>query len=323
MSSATEPFAASSDKPMRALVAEDNPVFQTMLRNMLAKWGYDPIVARDGNEAWRILECSDSPRLAILDWMMPGLDGVELCRRVRASRSEPYLYVLLLTARTQAQDLVEGMEAGADDYLTKPFNVHELRVRLRAGRRIIELQEELMRAREALREQATHDALTGLLNRAAVRDALRNELERAGREGHPVTLMIADLDHFKHINDTYGHLAGDYVLSESARRMKSAIRRYDSMGRYGGEEFLIVVPGCDCATGRTQAERLRAVLAAEPFAAENASFQVTCSVGVACTAGGAGQASLDALLRAADLALYDAKNGGRNRVETRPAESNS
>jgi two-component system cell cycle response regulator len=301
---------------MRALVAEDNPVFQTMLRNMLVKWGYEPVMARDGNEAWQALESPDPPRLAILDWMMPGVDGVELCRRVRAAGREPYLYVLLLTARTQSQDLVDGMEAGADDYLTKPFNAHELRVRLRAGRRILDLQEELLRAREALREQATHDALTGLLNRAAVLEALRNELERAGREGHPVSLLIADLDHFKQINDTYGHMVGDGVLRESARRMRSGIRRYDSLGRYGGEEFLLVLPGCDGAAGRTQAERLREGLAAQPFAAENASFGVTCSVGLACAATPRSP-SLDALVQAADLALYDAKDRGRNRVEMR------
>jgi diguanylate cyclase (GGDEF)-like protein len=316
MNSVDQQFAAISEKPMRALVAEDNPVFQTMLRNMLVNWGYEPVLARDGNEAWQVLEGPDAPRLAILDWMMPGADGVELCRRLRAAGREPYVYVLLLTARTQSQDLVEGMEAGADDYLTKPFNAHELRVRLRAGRRILDLQEELMRAREALREQATHDSLTGILNRAAVLDALRNELERAGRKNHPVSLLIADLDHFKLINDTYGHLAGDGALREGVRRMKSAIRRYDFMGRYGGEEFLIVLPECDGAAACAQAERMREVLAAQPFATEDASFQVTCSVGVSCTAPPR-LVSVDALVQAADLALYDAKNLGRNRVEMR------
>ena len=315
MKDVEEQFAALSEKPMTALIAEDNPVFQTMLRNMLVKWGYEPVMARDGNEAWRVLESPDAPRLAILDWMMPGVDGVQLCQRVRAAGREPYLYILLLTARTQSQDLVDGMEAGADDYLTKPFNAHELRVRLRAGRRILDLQEELLRAREALREQATHDALTGLLNRAAVLEALSNELERAGREGHPVSLLIADLDHFKRVNDTYGHMVGDCVLRESARRMRSVTRRYDSLGRYGGEEFLIVLPGCDCAAGRAEAERLRDAIAAQPFSAENESFELTCSVGVTCTA--SGPASVDALVRAADLALYDAKNSGRNRVEMR------
>src|SRR5258707_1021779 len=157
---------------MRVLAAEDNPVFQSMLRSMLTKWGYQAVIARDGLQAWQILQAEDYPRLALLDWMMPGLDGVELCRRVRAAGREPYVYILLLTARTESQDLVEGIEAGADDYLTKPFNSHELRARLRAGTRILNLQEELVRAREALREQATHDGLTGLLNRVAILEVL-------------------------------------------------------------------------------------------------------------------------------------------------------
>src|ERR1039457_5944450 len=193
---------------MKVLAAEDNPVFQSMLRALLTKWDYDVVPARDGIEASRILESADPPRLAILDWMMPGMDGVELCRRVRAAAREPYIYILLLTARTESQDLVDGMEAGADDYLTKPFNAHELRVRLRAGRRILDLQEELMAAREALRDLATHDGLTGLLNRVTILDALRTELGRAARERRPVSLLMVDLDHFKLVNDTHGHVAG-------------------------------------------------------------------------------------------------------------------
>jgi diguanylate cyclase (GGDEF)-like protein len=297
---------------MRVLVAEDNPVFQSMLRTMLVKWNYDAIIARDGDEAWRILESENAPRLAILDWMMPEVDGVELCRRVRAANREPYVYILLLTARTESQDLVEGMEAGADDYLTKPFNAHELRVRLRAGRRILDLQEELLQAREALREQATHDSLTGLLNRASIREALENELCRAARRSLPVALLMADLDRFKQINDTRGHLAGDAVLREAARRMKHAVRCYDSVGRYGGEEFLIVLPGCDGESGSVQAERIREAVAGEPFQAGSQLFSVTCSIGLAWRHGV--ETSADSLVRDADTALYLAKDRGRNRV---------
>lgn len=300
----------------RVLAAEDNPVFQTMLRSMLLKWNYDPVIVGNGLEALTLLQAQDSPQLVILDWMMPGLDGIEVCRRIRTEGREPYRYILLLTARTEAHDLVEGMEAGADDYLTKPFNSHELRVRLRAGQRILELQEQLLQAREALRAQATHDGLTGILNRAAVLETLDHELERSYRQRHPVSLLIADLDCFKSINDTYGHLAGDEVLREAARRMTAVLRSYDTVGRYGGEEFLIILAGSDSESAHSQAERIRLSLAKEPFVIGDAMVSVTCSVGFA-THQGSSRSHPDNLVKRADLALYECKNAGRNRVQFR------
>jgi len=298
---------------MQVLVAEDNPVFQAMLRSMLTKWGYDVTLARDGNEAWALLQPDGAPRLAILDWMMPGMDGVELCRRVRSAGREPYQYILLLTARTDSEDLVEGMDAGADDYLTKPFKAEELRVRLRAGRRIVDLQKELLAAREALRDQATYDGLTGLLNRTTIIETLQIEAERAMRERRPLALILVDLDHFKLVNDTHGHLAGDAVLREAARRMKHACRRYDAIGRYGGEEFLAVVPGCDLQACQAQAERLRAAMGSDPFLADGISFPVTCSIGVSWREHPL-PSQMDAFIHEADEALYAAKDRGRNRV---------
>jgi two-component system, cell cycle response regulator len=302
---------------MKILAAEDNPVFQYMLRSMLAKWGYDVVVAGNGTEALQVLQSGDPPRLAILDWMMPGMDGLEVCRQVRAASAELYIYILLLTARAESGDLVQGMEAGADDYLTKPFNAHELRVRLRAGSRILDLQTQLLRAREALRQQATHDSLTGLLNRASILELLQTELQRGGRERSPLAVLMADLDRFKQINDTYGHLVGDATLRVATQRMKACLRRYDMIGRYGGEEFLIVLPGCDFVSGLQEAERLQRAIAAEPIRVGGLSLPVTCSLGVswrACTEA----VDTDTLVREADLALYSAKSRGRNRAELCP-----
>jgi len=299
---------------MRILVAEDNPVFQGMLKNLLSKWGYDVVLATDGAEAWKKLQGPDAPYLALLDWMMPGLDGVEICRRVRAAAKERYVYVLLLTAKTEQKDLVEGMDAGADDYITKPFNTHELRVRLRAGRRILDLQQELLVAKDALREQATHDGLTGLWNRNAILEILQKELARSSRERSPLAVLMADLDNFKQINDTQGHLAGDAVLRETARRMSDHVRGYDSIGRYGGEEFLIILPGCDQAGGVGQAERVRASIGDRPFDVASASIKVTCSLGISCTHR-ADVTDIDTLIRSADAAMYHAKHRGRDRVE--------
>ena len=315
-----------AEHPMKVLAAEDNPIFQSMLSNMLTKWGYEPVIAHDGNEAWDALQQPDGPQLAILDWMMPGLNGVDICRGVRAAGREPYVYILLLTSRTDSRDLVEGMEAGADDYVTKPFQTHELRVRLRAGRRILELQQQLLAAREALRDQATHDGLTGLLNRNAILEMLHKELARASREGHSLSLLMVDLDRFKQINDTHGHAIGDAVLREGAHRMKEAVRSYDSVGRYGGEEFLIVLPGCDGESAFTQAERVRETFAGSPFLSGPSSLRVTCSIGASShifpidrPSGGALDQDCDFLLREADMALYRAKGEGRNRVAQAPA----
>ncbi len=295
---------------MRVLAAEDNPVFQSMLKTMLTRWGYEAVMARDGNEAWAILNGADAPRLAVLDWMMPGMDGVEICRKIRGANREPYVYILLLTARTESQDLIEGMDAGADDYLTKPFNAHELRVRIRAGRRILELQEELLQAREALRDQATHDGLTGLLNRTSILEKLDDELARASRSGTDVSVLMIDLDRFKCVNDTQGHLAGDAVLREAAARLKLVSRRYDSVGRYGGEEFLVVLPGCDLSAAQFQAERLREAMARTPFRADSHPLVMTASLGLACSS----RCAPEVLIREADDALYLAKSAGRNRV---------
>ncbi len=182
---------------LKILIADDSIVSRHLLEATLRKWGYDVVVACDGGEALEALQRDDTPQLAILDWMMPGLTGPEVCRKIRQRAHEPYTYILLLTSKSQKEDLIEGMEAGADDYITKPFDQHELQVRLRAGTRLVDMQAELLAAREALREQATRDSLTHLWNRNSILEILDRELSRSLRESGPIGVVIVDLDHFK------------------------------------------------------------------------------------------------------------------------------
>ena len=298
---------------MKVLVADDDSVNRRIIQTFLEKWDYEVVVAQDGTEAWSLLQQEDAPRMAILDWMMPGMDGVQICREVRRLPEQRYTYLILLTAKFQKQDILEGFAAGADDYLTKPFDANELRARLRTGWRILELYEQLRQAHAAMQFRATHDAITGLWNRAAILEAAHAELSRAQRERTSVNFIMADLDHFKQVNDVYGHLAGDAVLREAAQRMQSCIRPYDRLGRYGGEEFLIVVPGAVTSSGISVAERVRDAIAQAPVETPEGRICVTISLGVAGSAGAA-SVEVDQLLRLADAALYRAKHEGRDRV---------
>ncbi len=292
---------------MRVLIAEDHPHLGPLLREQLRPWGYEVVLVHDGCAALEAMCAPDAPRLALLDWLMPGLDGIEVCRRLRAESASPYAYLILMTGQGGRQQMLDGLEAGADEFLTKPVEPAELKARLGAGRRIIAMQEQL-------RDEASRDGLTGLWNRAATLNVLARELDRAQREGQPLAVVLADLDHFKNINDTFGHLAGDAVLRHTAQRMVASLRPYDAVGRYGGEEFLILLPGCGSASALGLVERLRGCVAAEPIAAEGTDVYVTLSLGVAVTDGQANPGAVE-LLRAADMALYAAKRAGRNRVQ--------
>jgi len=303
---------------MKVLVADDSLMMRRLLGSHLAGWGYDVVSVEDGAAAWDVLSSEEAPPIAILDWMMPKQTGVELCRLVRALKREQYTYLLLLTSRGLREDIVEGLSAGADDYIIKPFDKHELEVRLRAGRRIIDLQQELFRTQEALRIQATRDSLTGAWNRAQILMILEREMVRSEREGRPLGLLLMDLDHFKQVNDTYGHQVGDQVLEEVTERVMRVMRVYDSFGRYGGEEFIGVVPGCDAAGLCSQAERLRQALGDEPYHVGGHRLQLTASFGLTTFEPGT-PSSMDLLVRAADCALYEAKRNGRNRAIHFPA----
>jgi two-component system cell cycle response regulator len=298
----------NEEKPKKKiLVAEDDSVSLHLLKNFLVKWDYDVTVAADGMQALRILESDNTPRLAVLDWMMPGMEGIQICQKIRARPDKPYVYILLLTARTQKKDLLQGLAFGADDYLTKPFDAQELRARLHVGERILNLEDEL-------RFRATHDTLTGIPSRSAALEAMTREHARQVREKSTFGVILADLDHFKNINDTYGHLCGDSVLKEAARRMVGCARAYDTVGRYGGEEFLAVVVSADESISLALAERMRIAIESRPFATDFGELHITASFGAAASSS-ASPTDPKALLQLADEALYRAKLKGRNRSE--------
>ena len=300
---------------MRILIAEDEPVSRRLIAKTVAKWGYDVVTAADGNEAMEELAVSNGVRLAILDWMMPGLSGAEICSKIRELKEGDYYYLMLLSARKDNSDIVAGLKAGADDYITKPVNSGELRMRIRCGERVLRLEQQLLEVQERLRREAAHDALTGLMNKGALIETLEREearLERCPEENLAVVML--DLDFFKAVNDTYGHAAGDVVLKEAASRMAKSARGYDVVGRYGGEEFLIILPNCSLEDAAVQAERLRQLIGNVPIDIDDGPITVTASIGVAASDISGVETTYE-LINQADKALYAAKKNGRNRVE--------
>lgn len=299
---------------MRVLLADGDSISRTLITRFLNVWGYQVLSVPDGEQAWRSLQQDDAPKLALLDCCLPGIDGAEICARVRASKEGTYRYLLLMTTANRREELLRALETGADDFIVKPVDAPALKARLHIGRRILDLQERLLQALETSRFEASHDALTGLWNRAAILEFLHGQLARASRDGISVAVAIADLDYFKQVNDTYGHLAGDEILRQAAKRIRRPVRPYDWVGRYGGEEFLIIAPDCTLSNAHSMCERLRTAIAEKPFWINGNKIDMTLSVGIATTAE-SGPADQEDLLRAADTALYLAKESGRNRIE--------
>jgi two-component system, cell cycle response regulator len=296
---------------MRILIAEDDFTSRTVLAGVLKKSGHEVVETINGAEAWDALRQPDAPPLVILDWMMPEVDGPEVVRRVRALQTDRPPYVIMLTTKGDKADIIAGLEAGANDYLAKPFDPGELRARVEVGRRMVEMQAALIKSREMLAQEASHDPLTGLLNRRAILDRLREEFARAGRHGDLLALGMCDIDHFKQVNDTYGHQTGDDVLCGLAQILSESIREYDSVGRMGGEEFLVIAPMKAGMDWISVFGRLCARVAESKITTRSGVLSVTVSIGLACAAG---ESTVDEILEAADAALYRAKNEGRNRV---------
>jgi diguanylate cyclase (GGDEF)-like protein len=297
---------------MRILIADDDPVSRRLLEGTLVRVGHSVTAVSDGTAALKALLAPDGPRFAILDWMMPGADGLAVCREIR-QKAEAYVYIVVLTARDRPEDRMVALDAEVDDFLTKPLDQAELRVRLRSGARVVDLQSRLLETQKALQHQATHDVLTGLGNRRMILDELAAELTRAARDRRAVSIAIGDLDRFKEINDTYGHATGDMVLQIAGKRLQSALRTYDAVGRLGGEEFLLLLPGCDQVEAQEIAERARLAVSSESITGPLGPIPISISLGVASRKPNERTEAVS-LVAAADLALYRAKAGGRNRV---------
>ena len=299
---------------MKILIADDDALSRRLLEKTLLRAGYEVVSVADGREAVNCLTAPDAPRLALLDWMMPELDGPGVCVAIRQRLDLGYVYIVLLTSRESKADVVTGLESGADDYLVKPFHPDELKARLRSGERILHLENRLVEAREEMRYKATHDHLTSLWNRGVIMDLLARELVRSQRETGSTVLLLGDIDHFKTVNDTHGHLVGDQVLREVARLFLLCVLSYDFVGRYGGEEFLIVLNYCDPASGSIRADQIRTSVSDRPIQTDAGPLRVTMSFGVLISQDW-GYRPADELLREVDAALYGAKSAGRNCIK--------
>lgn len=307
---------------MKLLIAEDDLTSRTMLAVVVHNWGFEPIMVEDGEAAWQVMQGGEPPRLLLIDWEMPKLDGLALCQRIRLEKSDDPPYIILLTARSKTADIVEGLGKGANDYIAKPFDNAELQARLQVGRRMLDLQQQLNQTKEALTFQATYDTLTGLHNRGAIMKMLEQNMAYVQRQPQGALFIgLCDIDHFKKINDTHGHLTGDAVLREVARRIATTLRPYDQVGRYGGEEFLILQYTFKDSV-HNPFERIRRAMADTPFSVEEISMVVTISCGVALYSPPEDQRDSTALLAAADAALYEAKMAGRNRTILDKSASN-
>jgi len=292
---------------MRILIAEDQATSALFLRRTLERLGHDVIAAADGNEAWWIIQ-KEGISVVISDWMMPGMDGLELCRRIRLRAGLRYTYVILLTSKDRRAERLEGLRAGADDFIVKPLDADELAVRLQIAQRILGVQDELERLNVRLAELVTTDGLTGVKNRRSFDETLQTACSFAIRHGWPLSVVMIDVDDFKVFNDTLGHPAGDDVLREIAKLLRNNTREHDLVARYGGEEFVVLLPATDIFGSMTIAERLRAAVANHSWPLR----RVTISVGVSTMTLQPRETA--ALVEFADVALYRSKQLGRNCV---------
>jgi len=295
---------------MKILIADDDPISRRLVEHTVIKSGHSPVLASNGTEAWKILQSNDAPQVAILDWVMPEMDGLEICHAIRSNKDNPYVYIILATACDSKQDLLKGMEAGADSYIAKPFSVQELTAHIRAAVRVLEVQEELASAKKALELKATHDPLTGLPNRLLLGEKLKSNIASARRSGLMLAVMFLDLNKFKTVNDTLGHKAGDELLKKVADRLKRSVRETDTVTRIGGDEFVIILSDIQ---SRNAAETVAKKILAEiskPFNLNRKNYFISASIGISLYPWDGTDG--ETLIRTADTAMYTAKQKGEN-----------
>lgn len=303
---------SASSESFKIVVADDSPIYRKLVQDVLAHEGYEILFAKDGREALDIV-ARHKPSLVITDWEMPDISGIDLCRKIRQEQ-DSYTYIVLLTSNSKKDQVIEGLAAGADDYLTKPFHSGELLARVGVGRRVVKLHQQIQSKNLLLQELALKDSLTGLPNRRAIEEWTQRELSAAARHKFSFWVAVADLDHFKGVNDTFGHEAGDVVLKRFAEILRANTRSSNMCGRIGGEEFLVMLTHVEQPGVQIAIERIRRQLEKETFTFGDRTAAVTASFGVACFAGETSP-SFEKLLRTADAALYSAKRKGRNRIE--------
>jgi diguanylate cyclase (GGDEF)-like protein len=302
-----------SAQDLKILVADDSAVYRKLVEQTLSDDNHKVIFAKNGREALE-LYAQHAPALVITDWTMPDIGGLELCKKIRQDFQQHFAHIILLTSNTDKEQVVEGLAGGADDYLTKPFHQGELRARVNVGLRVVELHRQVQAKNRQLEEMALTDPLTGLANRRAIDIWITRQLSAAARHDFPIWVAICDLDHFKKVNDTYGHEAGDMVLKTFAQILKSNTRQSNICGRHGGEEFLNIITHVERDNSVIAFERIRKQMENQKFTFNNQTFSVTTSMGIAGFRGTRPPAFAD-LLAQADEALYSAKHKGRNRIE--------
>ena len=299
---------------MQILIVDDDPVARQILHSSLVRSGFQVLEKTDGQEAWEYMQ-RETVRFMITDWVMPGLEGLELIRKVRSANFPQYIYIIILTGKGNKSDVVDGLSAGADDYLVKPFDLSELRARVMIGKRILDLEDRLHSARDQMEVMAMHDSLTELLNRRAIYNHAQGEINRAHRDGRSCALALIDIDHFKQVNDYFGHLNGDQALRHVADCIVRSVRSYDWVGRWGGDEFLAVFPNTDRSAIGPIARRISTTIAGCPLILRDGNpVNIQVSIGISILNPDQGRASLDAAIQQADEGLYQAKESGRSQI---------